>query len=87
MNVVLTIPDEIAATLLKGAADLPRQALEALAIEGYRAGRLSTDDLALLLNLSPCDGVDGFLKAHGEFLDYTIEDLETEVAAARRLGY
>ena len=78
MNVVLAIPDDIAASLSTGDADLPRQALEALALEGYRSGRLTTDDIASMLGLDVCDGVDGFLKGHGIFEDFTSADLEEE---------
>lgn len=41
MNVVLPIPDDLATRLSGGEPDLARQALEGLAAEAYRAGRLT----------------------------------------------
>lgn len=31
--------------------------------------------------------LDGFLKAHGVFEDYTLEELDREVQALQRLGF
>ena len=47
MNVTLQIPDDIADQLERG--DLPRRALEALAIEEYKSGRLTASELRRLL--------------------------------------
>ena len=63
MELTLTIPDDLAARL--GAKDLSRQALEALAAEAYRAGRLSEAELRRLLRVGAHAQLDGFLKAHG----------------------
>lgn len=41
MDVQLQIPDDVARIIQSEQPDLSRAALEALAIEGYRAGRLS----------------------------------------------
>lgn len=51
MTVIITIPDRIEQQLrdLWG-SDLPRRALEALALEGYRSGALSTGQVAETLN-------------------------------------
>jgi len=51
--------------------------------EGCRAHRLSDHQAAELLGLSRY-GLDGFLKAHGVFLDYS-EDFEREAALGERL--
>ncbi len=44
MNLVLNIPDDFAARLSAG-GDIEREALEALALEAYRAGRLKGPEL------------------------------------------
>jgi hypothetical protein len=49
MNLILRIPDDLAARL--GGGDIERMALEALALEGYRAGRLTKPELRRLLRL------------------------------------
>ena len=47
MDITLTIPDEIAGQLLAGGEDLRRRALESLAPEELRAGRISEAQLAM----------------------------------------
>jgi hypothetical protein len=39
VQITVEIPDELAAQLVPGGRDLPRTALEALAVEGYRTER------------------------------------------------
>ena len=83
MQITLELPDEIAKQLAAG-EDLSRTALEALVAEGCRAHRLSDHQAAELLGLSRYE-LDGFLKVHGVFLDYSISDLELETALGERL--
>lgn len=80
MEVTLTIPDNIAPVLVRNGNDLPRSILEMAALEAYRGGQLTTFQLRELLGLSRME-IDGFLKEHGIYLDYTIEDLEEDIAA------
>lgn len=80
------IPDDLAGRM--GAADdLPRRALEALAAEEYKRGRLTKPDLRRLLGFETSHQIDEFLKAHEVFEDYTLEDLEREREGLRRLGF
>ena len=83
MQIILELPDEIAGQLAAG-QDLTRAALEALVADGCRSHRLSDHQAAALLGLSRYD-LDGFLKAHGVFLDYSIEDYERERESAEHL--
>jgi hypothetical protein len=86
MNLVLPIPDDIAASL--GAnGDVERQALEALALESYRAGRLSKAELRRMLGIGSRFEVDAFLKAHDVYEPITLEDIERERATLQRLGF
>ncbi len=85
MNVVLHIPDDFAAQLSAG-GDVERQALEALALESYRAGRLTKAELRRLLGIESRYALDGFLKAHDVYEPYTLEDLERERATFQSLG-
>ena len=62
MNITVRIPDDFAKRL--GSGDLGRRALEALALEEYRAGRLTTSDLNPLLGFTTEAELDGFLTAH-----------------------
>jgi hypothetical protein len=85
MNVAFNIPDDVAAQL-SGGGDIQRQALEALALESYRAGRLTKAELRRLLGIESRLELDGFLKAHEVYEPYTLEDLERDRAVFKSLG-
>ncbi len=80
------IPDDLANRMGAG-ADLSRRALEALAAEEFKHGRLTKPDLRRLLRFETSHQIDEFLKAHEVFEDYTLEDLEREREGLRRLGF
>jgi hypothetical protein len=85
MNVTLPIPDELAARLGE-AGDVARRALEAFALAEYQAGRLTQSELRQLLGFETRYELDGFLKAHGIFRDYTQADLDRERENLDRLA-
>jgi hypothetical protein len=86
MNLMLHIPDEFAEQLSAG-GDAEREALEALALESYRAGRLTKAELRRLLGIGSRFEVDAFLKAHDVYDPISIEDIEREVRDVQRLGF
>ncbi len=86
MDVTVQIPDDLASRL-GPRNDLSRRALEALAAEEYKHGRLTKPDLRRLLGFETSHQIDEFLKAHDVFEDYTLEDLEREREGLRRLGF
>jgi hypothetical protein len=86
MDVTVQIPDDLASRMGSG-GDLSRRALEALAAEEYKRGRLTKPELRRLLEFETGDQVDGFLKEHEVFEDYTLEDLEREREGLQRLGF
>ncbi len=65
MELTLEIPDEIAACLAGPGRALSRTALEALAVEGYRGGALTTKQVRLLLGHLSRWETEDFLSAHG----------------------
>ena len=81
MNVIVRIPDELAAQLAAQGGDLERRALEALVLEEFRAGRLSKAELQRALGLKILDQVDAFLKAHGAFGTGTLKEPGRETEA------
>jgi hypothetical protein len=81
------IPDDVAQRLAALGGDLSRRALEAFAIEEYKLGHLSHPDLRRLLGLHTHYELDGFLKAHGVFEPYTLDDLERERRDLQQLGF
>jgi hypothetical protein len=86
MIVTLELPDDLAQALASH-GDLSRRALESLALEEFRAGHLSQARLRLLLGFSTRYELDGFLKAHGVYVDYTIDEFEHDQQALREAGY
>jgi hypothetical protein len=86
MNVTVEIPDDVAQRLSAAGGDLSRRTLEALLADEYRQGHLTKPDLRRLLGFETSDQIDGFLKAHDVWIDYTMEDLERERAGLHRLG-
>jgi len=85
MHVTIDIPDDLARRISE-VGELPRLALEALAMEEFRLGHLTLAELRRLLGFGTRDALDGFLKAHGVELEYSLEDLERDRETHRRLG-
>jgi hypothetical protein len=84
MDVHLEIPEELAHQLASDPKDLARVALEALAAEGVRSGKLTTFQARRPLGIQSRYEMDGFLKAHGVYLDLTLEDVQKDSDAALR---
>jgi hypothetical protein len=88
MDLTIQIPDDLAGRLAaEGGGDLARRALEGFALEEYKSGRMNGPEIRRLLGFETGDQLDGFLKAHDVWIDYTIEDLEREREGLRRLGF
>ncbi len=87
MQLTLDIPDEIAARLAPDGGDLSRRAREALLAEEYRHDRLTKPELQQLLGLPTTWELDGFLKAHDIWIEYTKEDAERERQTLEQLGF
>lgn len=87
MHITLPIPDDIGQRLSAGGEDLSRRALEAFALEEYRAGRLTLPELGRLLGFETRPALDGFLKARGVSEECTLEDIEKDIEDLRRLGF
>jgi hypothetical protein len=60
MNVAIELPKEIASSLAGPGEDLSRIALEALAAQGYRDGKLSHSEVQRLLGFNSRWETDGF---------------------------
>ena len=67
MNLIVKIPDDVAQRLEAAGGDLSRRALEALAIEEYKRGRLTKPELRRLLGFETSAELDAFFKAHEVF--------------------
>lgn len=84
MDVTFQIPDDLA-NRVTATGDLSRRALEAFTLEELRAGRITEVELRKMLGLERIE-LDGFLKTHGIYQDYTLGDFEEERRALKELG-
>jgi len=69
---MVQLPEDVAKHLAARWQDLPRAALESLALEGYRSGTLTQSQVRRMLGFQTRMQVDGFLKDHGVNLEYTL---------------
>lgn len=80
MKITVELPDDVAQR-----PDPGREALEALAIEGYRSGALTHYQASQLLQLSRL-AFDALLKSrHVDDHAYDVEDLEHDLETLERL--
>ena len=84
MQITFELPQDIAEGLESRWNDLPRAALESLAIEAYRSRALTAAQLRCLLGFETRMQVDAFLKEH-EIYDYSIADFEQDRETLRDL--
>jgi len=85
MEVTVEIPEDIAEQLHTKWENLPRGALESLALEAYRSGTLTKMQLRRLLGFQTPMELDGFLKQAGIYLDYDLNDLREDLETIRRV--
>jgi predicted HTH domain antitoxin len=83
MQITLEVPDDVARSLEAQARDLPRTVLEGFALEGYRSGALTEEQVRRLLGFGTRMQVHGFLKDHGIHLNYGREELEQDLETLR----
>jgi hypothetical protein len=84
--VTIQIPDDIAERLGTAVnSDLPRRILEACLAEEHRLGHVNDPDLRRLLGPETSYEIDGFLKAHNVYEDYTMQDVERESSIPCRI--
>jgi hypothetical protein len=86
MELTLRIPDDLASRMKASSGDLSRRALEALALEEFKSGHITKPELRRLLGFGTRYRLDGFLKSHGVYEDYTMEDFDQDRASQRQLG-
>jgi hypothetical protein len=84
MQITLELPEDIAEGLESRWKDLPRAALESLALEAYRSRALTATQLRRLLGFETRMQVDAFLKEH-EIFDYSAADFEQDRETLREL--
>ncbi len=85
MAVKIELPEDIEHYLERHWGDLPRHALESLAIEGYRARVLSRSQVRRMLGFETTAEADEFMKRAGVPFDYTVDDFEHDAETSRYL--
>lgn len=85
MQVTVDIPDQFAHDLVPEGCDPARLLLEEAVASAYREGRLTTEQVRVLLGFGYFMQVDAFLSRH-EIYDYTVEDFEKDVATLEQLS-
>ena len=83
MNVAIGIPDDVGMALATQAGGISRAVLEAVAIESYRSVVITTAQVQQMLGLRSRWDTDSFLRRAEAFIDYTMDDLERDIAVIR----
>jgi hypothetical protein len=87
MHVHLDVPEEVARQFGGEPGGINRVAIEALALEGVRSGKLTEHQAREMLGIRSRYEMDGFLKVHGVPLPTTLEqivaDSETAIAFSK----
>ncbi|MDQ2800148.1 MAG: UPF0175 family protein [Armatimonadota bacterium] len=83
-TITIELPDPIRETLEAEKPELPHFILEAIAVEGYRQEALSRGQVGELLGLDYWQ-TEVFLKKHGAYLHYDIQDFEQDIKTLARL--
>ena len=84
MKIEIEIPDDVAHLLKERYPDLPQAILEFLALEAYRARKLSGGKVKEMLGYGTIMQVHAFLKEHGVYLNYSIDDLEQDIRTSEQ---
>ena len=79
MDVHFDVPGEVARQFTAEPGGIARAAVEALAAEGVRSGRLTVYQARQLLGIRSRYEMDGFLKARGLFLNDTMQEVVADV--------
>ena len=87
MHVHLDVPEEVARQFGDEPGGITRAAIEALALEGVRSGKLTEHQAREMLGIRSRYEMDGFLKVHGvpvpTMLEQIIGDSETAIAFSK----
>lgn len=86
MTITVELPDALEGLLFANGQEPARAVLEAIALEGYRAERLTESDVRQLLGFETRMEVHEFLKEHGAFMHYTLEDLHHDSTVALQVA-
>ncbi len=81
MQITLPIPQDLEQRLQGHADALSRRAIEAVAVEAYKARLMTATEVQRLLQFPSRLATDAFLKQYEAYLPYTLEEVENDVQA------
>ena len=84
MTISIDVPEDMISRLRASWGDLPRRALEALAVEAYRDEVLSSAEVGRLLEHSTRWETEAFLQEKQAYLHYSEEDLRRDMETIRK---
>jgi len=85
MTIHFEIPPNVEEQLRSAGMDPSQSAKELLLVDLYRRGKITHHELGEALGLGRYE-TDGVLKRHDVPLDFSLEEVRSEVAALERLG-
>jgi predicted HTH domain antitoxin len=83
MDVAFSVPDGLAERLQERWGDLSQRALEAIVADAYREEALTLGEVRDVLGHSTRLETEAFLNERGALLEYSEDELEADVEAAR----
>jgi predicted HTH domain antitoxin len=83
VDVAIQIPDDIGQVLAAQAGSVSRAVLEAVAVEAYRSGAITPAQVQRMLGLRSRWETESFLRRAEAYHDYSMADLERDIAAIR----
>ena len=84
-TIEISLPDSLVKALGANPAELPRKTLEALAVQSYRAGKLSHAQVGEILGLDRWQA-DAFLKSAQAHRPWESEEFASDLDKLRSLG-
>jgi hypothetical protein len=78
MQIVVEIPDEFVHLIIPAGRDPARVIFEAALLQAYRQSRISTHQMMQVLEFQTRYELDGFLKDHQVWIEYTPEQMAAD---------
>jgi len=78
--VTVELPDELASQMIPSGQDPARAILEDALVQGYRESKISGTQLMEALGMETRYELDGFLKAHQVWIEYSAEQMAADRA-------
>jgi hypothetical protein len=85
MQVMVEIPDNLAAQVIPAGQDPARALLEDALVQAYRENRVTGRELMEALGIATRYELDGFLKARQVWIEYTLEELDRDRETMERI--